>query len=166
MQIISRAEAQALGLNRYFTGKPCKRGHIAIRYVHGGCIACAFARTKENQPRYRPKRRIWYKQWYLINRARLSKEKAALKQARRANAAGITGTFTPDDWLGLCSKSLCCHWCKRPFNGTRRPTHDHVVPLKTGGENTLENSVCACSECNSRKGARLINPTTGQGILL
>jgi hypothetical protein len=32
-EIISRAEAKARGLTRYFTGKPCKYGHIAERYV-------------------------------------------------------------------------------------------------------------------------------------
>jgi len=31
MEIISRKEAKALGLTRYFTGKPCKHGYIAER---------------------------------------------------------------------------------------------------------------------------------------
>lgn len=41
MKIISRAEATALGLKRYFTGKPCVRGHIAERVCPSGfCIDC------------------------------------------------------------------------------------------------------------------------------
>lgn len=36
-EIISRAEAKARGLVHYYTGKPCKRGHVAIRFVNGWC---------------------------------------------------------------------------------------------------------------------------------
>lgn len=41
MKIISRAEAKAAGLARYFTGKPCKRGHVDERRTAGGnCLTC------------------------------------------------------------------------------------------------------------------------------
>lgn len=36
----TRAEALALGLPRYFTGKPCKHGHVADRRVTVGCSEC------------------------------------------------------------------------------------------------------------------------------
>lgn len=36
-KIISRAEARKRGLRRYFTGKQCKRGHIAERHTRDGC---------------------------------------------------------------------------------------------------------------------------------
>ena len=40
-KIISRKEALAKGLKRYFTGKPCKRfGHICERTVAGKCTEC------------------------------------------------------------------------------------------------------------------------------
>ena len=39
--MISRAEAQALGLKKFFTGQPCRRGHVAERYTNGGaCVEC------------------------------------------------------------------------------------------------------------------------------
>ena len=38
--ILSREEAKALGLERYFTGKPCRNGHIADRSVRGVCLEC------------------------------------------------------------------------------------------------------------------------------
>lgn len=37
----TRKEAQQLGLSHYFTGEPCKRGHIAPRKTKGTCIECA-----------------------------------------------------------------------------------------------------------------------------
>ena len=42
MEIVSRKEALERGLKRYFTGKPCKNGHIAERFVSNGrCVECA-----------------------------------------------------------------------------------------------------------------------------
>lgn len=39
--IISGKDARAQGLSSYFTGKPCKRGHIARRYLpSGNCVEC------------------------------------------------------------------------------------------------------------------------------
>jgi len=41
MKIVSRKEAKAKGLKRYFTGVPCYRGHIVERITGGrGCIDC------------------------------------------------------------------------------------------------------------------------------
>lgn len=40
--IITREEAKVQGLTRYFTGKPCKHGHIAERRASGWvCLECA-----------------------------------------------------------------------------------------------------------------------------
>ena len=40
-EVISCKDAKAKGLSRYFTGQPCKRGHIAQRYTRtGNCIQC------------------------------------------------------------------------------------------------------------------------------
>jgi hypothetical protein len=40
----SREQAAALGLMRYFTGKPCRHGHIA---EPGDCLECSHARVTE-----------------------------------------------------------------------------------------------------------------------
>lgn len=40
----ARAAAKLAGMDQYFTGKPCKYGHIAARYVTNGiCITCKTA---------------------------------------------------------------------------------------------------------------------------
>jgi len=36
----TRAEAKAAGAAHYFTGKPCKHGHIAPRKTKGACVEC------------------------------------------------------------------------------------------------------------------------------
>lgn len=41
MKLISKHDAKKLGLKYYYTGKPCKHGHVAERAVNGGmCKAC------------------------------------------------------------------------------------------------------------------------------
>lgn len=41
MQTITRAAALNEGRNKYFTGKPCSKGHVAERYVQSStCVAC------------------------------------------------------------------------------------------------------------------------------
>jgi 5-methylcytosine-specific restriction endonuclease McrA len=36
----NRADAKATGATHYFTGKPCSRGHIALRKTKGTCVEC------------------------------------------------------------------------------------------------------------------------------
>lgn len=51
-QIISRAQAKALGLIRYRTGRPCKHGHVAERTVSSGaCRDCDQIRQKSTKGR-------------------------------------------------------------------------------------------------------------------
>ncbi len=61
-KIISREQAIAQGLNRYFTGLFCKHGHIAERGVRNrGCVQCFYeARRKRYRadPAYREKIRL------------------------------------------------------------------------------------------------------------
>jgi Protein of unknown function (DUF3102)/Temperature dependent protein affecting M2 dsRNA replication len=52
-KIISREYAKKHGLKRYFTGKPCSRGHIAECYVNGHCVEC----TAETTRKYREARK-------------------------------------------------------------------------------------------------------------
>lgn len=40
-EVVSRQDAIERGLLRYFTGEPCKHGHVAERYtLNSGCITC------------------------------------------------------------------------------------------------------------------------------
>lgn len=52
MNIISRRDAHAQGLKRFFTGTPCKRGHLTERFVsNGGCAICINWQTpSRNKP--------------------------------------------------------------------------------------------------------------------
>lgn len=45
----SRAEAKAIGAKYYFTGEPCKHGHIAPRKTKGACLECLKAEWEEGK---------------------------------------------------------------------------------------------------------------------
>jgi hypothetical protein len=58
MDIMSCKEAKAAGLKRYFTAKPCPKGHVAERFVStNGCCACALENNK------RPENQAAIKRW-------------------------------------------------------------------------------------------------------
>lgn len=41
MKVVSRTEAAKRGLTRYYTGRPCAKGHDAERYTTNGvCLMC------------------------------------------------------------------------------------------------------------------------------
>jgi 5-methylcytosine-specific restriction endonuclease McrA len=46
-----------------------------------------------------------------------------------------------------------CQYCGKRFP-TSELSLDHVVPRSQGGQSTWENIVCACIDCNVRKGGR------------
>jgi hypothetical protein len=53
MIIVTRQKAKELGLKRYFTGLPCKYGHISERTISSGCAEC----SKYNSKKYHKKNR-------------------------------------------------------------------------------------------------------------
>lgn len=89
--IILRKEAKARGLKHYFTGKPCKHGHISLRHVHNStCMACVSANgcrwAKEN------KSHTWEvaKKWRALNRDRhLRTQRRSNKRQYRKNRESL-----------------------------------------------------------------------------
>jgi len=60
---IDKQTAKSLGLKRYFTGVPCKHGHIAERHVSTSyCIQCGLERHRT--PEYRADMRPVYVERY------------------------------------------------------------------------------------------------------
>jgi len=58
--IISREDALAQGLRFYFTGTPCKHGHLSPRYVSSkNCAACLDARYRSDRQGWIDRVRVW-----------------------------------------------------------------------------------------------------------
>jgi 5-methylcytosine-specific restriction endonuclease McrA len=49
----------------------------------------------------------------------------------------------------------CCRYCGEYLKGKKgRLSIDHVIPKSKGGDNSLENLVTACPQCQWKKGAK------------
>jgi hypothetical protein len=83
--IISRADAIAQGLRRYFTGKPCIHGHIAPRNVgnNNECIGCKTIRDKAFQDNRKPEKFAYDRKYRERNAERLSAKKALYRSENR-----------------------------------------------------------------------------------
>ena len=96
MKTISCKEAKAQGLKHYFTGKPCKHGHVDLRLVSNeSCEECGRVRARERQRRIlateegqianRKKSRKNYANGYYKQPARRAAKAAYIKQQRADN---------------------------------------------------------------------------------
>lgn len=96
--IIERGEAKAAGLTRYFTGRPCKYGHVAFRTTaNGRCFECGqsinHAYYTANIDDQRAKARVRSKSYYRNNREKVAEyvaRNADAIKARMANWRGLT----------------------------------------------------------------------------
>ena len=71
--MITRKNALLQGLTRYFTGKPCKHGHLAERYAKdGNCVNC----TKIKLNKYRE-----------LNHSLVNERRRASKETNRKSTA-------------------------------------------------------------------------------
>lgn len=63
--IVTRVDAQAAGLDHWFSGKQCKAGHLSERYTKSGhCISCALRNAedarKKDPDAFRAAQRLYY----------------------------------------------------------------------------------------------------------
>jgi len=89
-RVITRAQAKAAGLTRFFTGKPCKHGHLSERTsANGGCIACnaisIAALYYSETPEQRVARNARTKAWKDAHRDQVRAEARAYAKASRAD---------------------------------------------------------------------------------
>lgn len=73
MNIITRKEAAQQGLSRYYTGKPCKKGHVSERMrSNGQCVTC-LRLSRDNWLKSNPdKAKAYYKKHYDKNKERVN----------------------------------------------------------------------------------------------
>lgn len=89
MKIITRKEAKALGLKRYFTSKACKHGHITERQTtNGSCAVCQYGAHVAARKRAPEKHRAAVRTYRAANR---EKTRACAAAWRKANPERYRG---------------------------------------------------------------------------
>lgn len=177
--IISRAEAKAQGLVRYYTGERCSRGHVAERQVANfACLVCknekrkAFARANPEAVSQANKRHYYANREQMLARAaayaKAHPEKnranaraqyrknparyAAHARNRKARLKAAQGSHTAAEIAALRQRQRGrCANCKTSLAGGCHV--DHVVPLARGGSNWIKNIQLLCPPCNLSKKA-------------
>ena len=87
MEIISRKKAQKNGLKMYFTGEPCRHGHICERRTTTGrCILC----SKEY---YLAHKKTMNKQAMKYYEAHKEQLKASFREYQRTHKSQMNGYF-------------------------------------------------------------------------
>ena len=139
-------------------------------YVHYGCRCPACCRAEHEQYLKRKesklRRRVnskWSDPDKIIPTGSGKKESQRRHDARRYKILGpqpINWKQIADDYGMRCAICGCevdptDTWINE--NGTkcygrRYPTVDHIIPLRHGGTDTLDNVQLACKHCNSSKG--------------
>jgi len=90
MECVSRAQALLLGERRYYTGKPCKYGHIAQRLTSNcTCVECGAVKDANHRANHPDKARAVYMAWKARNKARI---KETSKAYVRNNPSKITAS--------------------------------------------------------------------------
>lgn len=144
--IILRKEAKASGLIRYYTGQPCKYGHVTERFVKTGqCLECTrITNRATNKDWYESNKeqiKTKSKNYYEINKEKIrerTKEYAKEYQknnkskvaARASKRRALKLSATPF-WADLERIAEVFKECERISKETGIKHHvDHIVPLK------------------------------------
>jgi len=91
------------------------------------------------------------RRWDKNNPEKFKASQIQQRLARRARKKTNGGTVSKKELTELKAKSLGrCYYCGEK----KKLSYDHVVPLKMGGRNSIDNLVMACINCNSQKQAQ------------
>lgn len=66
--VVTRADAKAAGLKRYWNAKPCPKGHVAERFTSSGtCAVCVYAVSATYREASPEKAKAATRKWWLAN---------------------------------------------------------------------------------------------------
>ena len=92
MEIISKEQAVAAGKSHYFTGKPCKKGHIEPRTVsRRSCMGCLREQSLKWRSDNPEKAKSFRDKYYKNNKDRLISYSSSRKVERKLRAVEYKG---------------------------------------------------------------------------
>ena len=181
MKVVSRKNAKAGGLKRYFTGKPCKHRHVAEKLVSNyACVICHVNKVNAWRVVNAEKQKKTYAIWWVKNKQKKNAQslawsrnneqrhknnakkwrqrrpdmRRANERNRRAREKHAEGRHTARDVAQLFADQGGLCLC----GTTLFKYHvDHKTPLSRGGSNWSSNLQLLCGPCNNSKGNKIMN---------
>lgn len=178
MTATTREEALAVGAKFFFTGLPCKNGHIAARRViNKQCVECGRLQTarwtKANHAKAMEMTRRWRaanreailrdmranrardpEPWRARYRAWSKKNPEKVKAKNRntnAQRKGAVGSHTQADLERIfVAQNGRCAYCRISLRKVESNV-DHIMPICRGGTNNRDNIQILCRACNQSK---------------
>lgn len=135
---------ESIPSSQIFTGIPCKRGHIAPRMKSNRrCVVCLRESAKIRRSANPERNRILVR---------------AQRANRRARRYGAKEAITPEDIKNVFHRhGSSCLAC----GSVNDIVIDHVIPLKSGGRNHIDNLQPLCARCNRKKSIHLTDYRRG-----
>lgn len=141
MLTISRKQAKELNLKRYFTGIPCKNGHISERVISGDCIMCNTTRyssfSNSNKDRLKSKQKA-YREVHKAKRKIVSKAYNKLYKIRNRPTFNFYNSMRRTRKLNATPKWANLGKIREIYEGCPKgKTVDHIIPLKGVNEDNI-----------------------------
>lgn len=177
----ARREAKAAGLSRFFTGDPCKNGHVAERItLNYWCVECQRISMKTNYDANPTPSRNRSKEWNRKNKDKVAQKNKIYREKhkerlREINAARARKWFkenkeraiqtrharralqrnAPGSHTAEQLRELLIrqrYKCAFCLTDIKKKRHlDHIHALTAGGSNDISNLQWLCPTCNLRK---------------
>lgn len=172
----SSAEAKALRLKYYFTGKPCVHGHVALRHANGNCVECRKTtnrdaineQTRKSYTKHAQRRRVEARA-YCREARRKDPEKfrardraryLANPEKRKATVSRAAKTALERRRVALKLKQQCSCCSNKHFRTFYEWAKmlgdevDHRVPLALGGRHCVGNLQTLSADEHKTKSAK------------
>ena len=88
METITRKDALERGLKRYFTGEPCKHGHVCERFCSVCCcVECLNENSKKYIKKNRGKKREYHRKYRKENLEKEKERNRKWKEEKKSKAS-------------------------------------------------------------------------------
>lgn len=156
-------EAQRLGVTYYFTGDPCKRGHVCERFASSrACKECVYERNRKRTTQedywldygdevYKERKREASRRYYQRNKSKW--DKMFVKRRKQERLARRASTEADNQ----AYKRMKLEAQIRTMDTGVKHEVDHIIPLihpKVSGLTTKHNLQVLTKAANRRKAAR------------